>query len=277
MPKELPGFYFDPHKNRYFPSSSARSSEPDRNARASSTKLPFQGPTAHQHTPKPLLSPPESLSPIPHRCPSFWHAIQRSRLAKHQTERMGATHQVMTAQLAATKAYRAIPMPVYTGQTLTAFSAGTHDSKVWSLAGDSYGVIHAFDPSPISDFLSVPEHTFQRSSPQEYRLDSHISSICSSGSRWVATSFSSSILLHDLASTRTMRLSPSPHLACDIWTSNLRDRSLVLGVRQRALLMHDLEGLRDVRCLETQQSDVFALHQEEVCSCILWIKIGITW
>jgi len=60
-----------------------------------------------------------------------------------------------------------------------------------------------------------------------------------------------------------MRLSPSPHLACDIWTSNLRDRSLVLGVRQRALLMHDLEGLRDVRCLETQQSDVFALHQEE--------------
>jgi hypothetical protein len=28
----------------------------------------------------------------------------------------------MTAQLAATRAYRAIPMPVYTGQTLTAFS-----------------------------------------------------------------------------------------------------------------------------------------------------------
>lgn len=27
----------------------------------------------------------------------------------------------------------------------------------------------------------------------------------------------------------TVSLSPAPHLACDIWTSNLRDRSLVLG------------------------------------------------
>ncbi len=38
----------------------------------------------------------------------------------------------------------------------------------------------------------------------------------------------------------------------------------MLGVRQRALLMQDLESLRDARRLETQ-SDVFALHQEEVC------------
>ncbi|KAH9080574.1 hypothetical protein EDB83DRAFT_995340 [Lactarius deliciosus] len=34
------------------------------------------------------------------------------------------------------------------------------------------------------------------------------------------------------------------------------------GVRQHALLMQDLESLRDARRLETQ-SDVFALHQEE--------------
>ncbi|KAI9443186.1 hypothetical protein H4582DRAFT_1166474 [Lactarius indigo] len=228
MPKELPGFYFDAEKNRYFPSSS----KPDGKARA----------TTQQHTPKPL-SLPKSLSQTHHRSPSVWHAIHRLRLAKHQRERISATHQVMTAQLAATRAYQAIPVPVYPGQTLTAFAAGTYDSKVWALAGDSYGVIHAFDPSPIGDFLSI-------------------SSICSSDSRWVATSFSSSILIHDLPSSRTVRLSPSPHLACDIWTSNLRDRSLVLGVRQHALLMQDLESLRDAQRLETQ-SDVFALHQEE--------------
>lgn len=52
--------------------------------------------------------------------------------------------------------------------------AGTYDSKVWSLAGDSHGIIHAFDPSPISDFLSVPEHNFQHSSSREYQLDSHV-------------------------------------------------------------------------------------------------------
>jgi len=263
MPKELPGFYFDPEKNRYFPSSL----EPDKKASSGSTKL-------HKHTPGPLSWPPDSLSQTPYHSPSVWHAIQRSRLANHQRGRMAATHQVMTAQLAATRAYRAIPLPVSKGQTLTAFAvrirleismiaemkcwqAGTYDSKVWSVAGDSYGVIHAFDPSPIGEFLSVPEHTFQHSS-----LDSQISSISSSGSRWVATSFSSSILIHDLASTRTVRLSPPPYLACDIWTSNLRDRSLVLGVRQRALLVPDLESLGDIRHLETH-SDVFALHQEE--------------
>ena len=77
-----------------------------------------------------------------------------------------------------------------------------------------------------------------------------------------------------------------PHLACDIWTSDLRDRSLVLGgaslsysmstldltgdagVRQRGLLIPDLECSVDVRRLETQ-SDVFALHQKEVCPYIL--------
>lgn len=250
MPKDLPGFYFDAQKDRYFPLSS----KTEGNARSAT----------HQHTPK--LLPPQSKSlsqsEIRHRSPSVWHAIQRLRLAKHQRERIAATHQVMTAQLAATTAYQAIPLPVYTGQTLTTFAAGAYDSKVWSLAGDSYGVIHAFDPSPISEYLSVPEHILQHSWTRGYQLDSHISSICSSGFRWVATSFSSSILIHDLPSTRTVRLSPSPHLACDIWTSNLRDRSLVLGVRQRALLMQDLENLRDPLRLETQ-SDVFALHQEE--------------
>ncbi|KAH9049945.1 hypothetical protein EDB84DRAFT_846641 [Lactarius hengduanensis] len=238
MPKELPGFYFDAEKNRYFPSSS----KPDGKARSSKPHLQEVRATNHQHTPKPL-SLPKSLSRTCHRSPSVWHAIQRSRLAKHQRERIATTHQVMSAQLAATRAYQAIPVPVYPGQTLTAFAAGTSEGKVWSLAGDSYGVIHAFDPSPISDFLSI-------------------SSICSSDSRWVATSFSSSILIHDLPSNRTVRLSPSPHLACDVWTSNLRDRSLVLGVRQHALLMQDLESLRGARRLETQ-SDVFALHQEE--------------
>lgn len=257
MPKELPGFYFDTEKNRYFPSSS----KPDGKARSSKPHLQEVRATNHQHTPKPL-SLPKSLSRTCHPSPSVWHAIQRSRLAKHQRERMAATHQVMSAQLAATRAYQAIPVPVYPGQTLTAFAAGTYEGKVWSLAGDSYGVIHAFDPSPISDFLSVPEHTFQHSWTRAYQLDSHISSICSSDSRWVATSFSSSILIHDLPSNRTVGLSPSPHLACDIWTSNLRNRSLVLGVRQHALLMQDLESLRDARRLETQ-SDVFALHQEE--------------
>ncbi|KAH9080575.1 hypothetical protein EDB83DRAFT_2340185 [Lactarius deliciosus] len=80
MPKELPGFYFDAEKNRYFPSSS----KPDVRA------------TNHQHTHKPL-SLPKSLSRTCHRSPSVWHAIQRSRLAKHQRERIATTQSVSLA------------------------------------------------------------------------------------------------------------------------------------------------------------------------------------
>lgn len=168
----------------------------------------------------------------------------------------------MTAQLEASAAYQAIPIPVFTGQTLTAFAAGTHDGRVWSIAGDSYGVLHTFDPSPSGDFLSMPGHALQHSWTRAYHLDSQISSICSSGAQWVATSFGSTILVHDMSTTRTMKVSLSPNLACDVWTSHLRDRSLVLGVRQRALLIQDVESLADAWRLETH-SDVFALHQEE--------------
>jgi len=68
--------------------------------------------------------------------------------------------------------------------------------------------------------------------------------------------------MHDMPSTRAVEASLSPNLASDVWTSHLRDRSLVLGARKRAVLIQDVENLDDARRLETQ-SDVFAVHQEE--------------
>src|SRR6266702_8780790 len=92
MPKELPGFYFDAEKNRYFPLSSKPVGE------VRSSKPHFQEVrTTHQHTPKPLSSPPKSLSQTCRRSPSVWHAIQRSRLARHQREGIAATQFVSPA------------------------------------------------------------------------------------------------------------------------------------------------------------------------------------
>lgn len=101
----------------------------------------------------------------------------------------------MTAQLEASVAYQAIPIPVFTGRTLTAFAvrsrnfqeishgpdintniqAGTYDGRIWSTAGDSYGVLHTFDPSSPEDLLSTPSHVLQHSWTREYRLDSQVS------------------------------------------------------------------------------------------------------
>ncbi|KAF8501025.1 quinon protein alcohol dehydrogenase-like superfamily, partial [Russula emetica] len=190
--RELPGFYFDAEKNRYFPASSKQAGK------------------SHPPHSRPSSSPSRSAH-------------------------LGCG---------------------------VALIAGTYGGRLWSIAGDSYGVLHTFDPSSPEDLLSIPSHVLQHSWNREYCLDSQISSIRSSGPRWVATSFGSTILVHDLPSTRTVKVSLSPDLACDVWTSHLRDRSLVLGVRKRALLMQDIESLTDAWRLETH-SDVFALHQEE--------------
>ncbi|KAF8478108.1 hypothetical protein DFH94DRAFT_81016 [Russula ochroleuca] len=256
MPRELPGFYFDAEKNRYFPSSSKQ---------AGKSHPPYSQPPADRPHTSEAASPSSSTPPpqnAQRRSHDAWHTLQLSRLVTCPRQRIATLHQMMTAQLEASAAYQAIPIPVFTGRTLTAFAAGVHDGRIWSIAGDSYGVLHAFDPSPPEDLLSMPSHVLQHSWTRKYRLDSQISSIRSSGLRWVATSFGSTILVHDLPSTRTVKVSLSPDLACDVWTSHLRDRSLVLGVRKRALLMQDVESSTVAWRLETQ-SDVFALHQEE--------------
>ncbi|KAH9980307.1 WD40-repeat-containing domain protein [Lactifluus volemus] len=251
MPKEILGFYFDETKNRYFPLSSRSETKTEPPSRA-----------AHPHVSEASSPPPTPPPPTLRQFPNVWHALQLSRLASCPRQRIAVIHQLMTAQLEATIAHQAIPVTICAGQTLTAFAAGTFDGHVWSTAGDCYGVLHTSDLSPANDFLSIPSDLLQHSWNRGYHLESWISSICSSGPRWVATSFGSTIVVHDLPSTRTVMLSPPRRLACDIWTSHLRDRRLVLGVRQRALLIQDVENLGDIGRLETQ-SDVFALHQEE--------------
>ncbi|KAI0004549.1 hypothetical protein BJV74DRAFT_881139 [Russula compacta] len=204
MSRELPGFYFDAEKNRYFPSSSRKDEK----------SCPPEPRSPATHPPTSDAASSSSSTPVPQtrrRSSGAWHALQR---------------QMMTAQLEASTAYQAIPIPVFTGQTVTAFSAGNYDGHVWSVAGDSYGILHTFDPSPCGNLLSIPSHVLQHSWTRGYRLESPV--------------------------TRTfLPLAVPPE---NSWE--------VPGVRQRALLIQDIESLSDTRCLETQ-SDVFALHQEE--------------
>ena len=54
--------------------------------------------------------------------------------------------------------------------------AGAHDGLIWSIAGDSYGVLHSFDPTPPGDLLSIPSHVLQHSWSREHRLDSQVCS-----------------------------------------------------------------------------------------------------
>ncbi|KAI0269801.1 hypothetical protein BC834DRAFT_571988 [Gloeopeniophorella convolvens] len=261
MPKELPGLYFDAEKNRYFPSSS----RPAGHAQTSAGQPPQKrqnGRAPRQRT----HEAESSSSEVPlqdRRQGSAWRTLQASHLASRPKTRVDAIHQMMTAQIESTASCLAVPIHVDEGDTLTAFGAGVHDDQVWSVAGDSTGYIYISEHSSTGRYLSAPPYELEHSWAQVYLLDSRVSSVCSSGSRCVATSFGSTVLTSDMAEPwQQVQLSPPPRLVHDIWTSRLRDRSLVLGVAKRAVYIADIDNALDLRSLDTQ-SDVFALHQEE--------------
>lgn len=82
MPRELPGFYFDVEKNRYFPSSSKQAGK--------SHPRPSQPPADRPHTSE-AASPSSSTPPPPNArrpSPDVWHALQLSRLATCPRQRI---------------------------------------------------------------------------------------------------------------------------------------------------------------------------------------------
>ncbi|KAI0304451.1 hypothetical protein B0F90DRAFT_1815779 [Multifurca ochricompacta] len=153
MPRELPGFYFDARKNRYFPLSSKK----DARSHSSESQSQLAAPLYVS------ASSPRPLAQTPQRSLDIWHALQRLRLAGCQRQSVAATIHLS-----------GIPVPVYAGQTLTAFAAGIFDGHAWSVAGDSYGVLHTLDPLPTRDFLSMPNHTPQYSWTRRTELESRL-------------------------------------------------------------------------------------------------------
>lgn len=85
MPRELPGFYFDAEKNRYFPSSSKQAGK----SHPPNTRPPADRP----HTSEAAASPSSSTPPPQYarrRSPDAWHALQLSRLATCPRQRIAA-------------------------------------------------------------------------------------------------------------------------------------------------------------------------------------------
>lgn len=211
MPRELPGFYFDAEKNRYFPASSKQ---------AGKSHPPHSEPPAARHGPHTSdAASPSSSTPPPQnarrrRPTDVWHALQLSRLATDPRQRI-ATHQLrryssnllpyflVTARMCQPDddgsarglsgisgysfhhVHRQDPHSVCrTLQKLLRnlhdpdihnIQAGSYDGRTWSIAGDNYGVLHTFDPSSPEDLLSTPGHVLQHSWNREYCLDSQVS------------------------------------------------------------------------------------------------------
>ncbi|KAF5382476.1 hypothetical protein D9615_003020 [Tricholomella constricta] len=241
MPADLPGFYWDDERNRYFPLSSKP-----------------KAPTAPQSgqdskTGDCSASPARSLK---RKRTSLWSAIELSRTTCYPHRRQKALHEILCSQYANTS--RATPLKVPVFGRIKVFCSTTLDGQTRRFIGDSRGWLYT--PASLAT-LSTGRDLW--CADLNLQPESEISSICVSGARCVATCFgpSAKISVQDLNLTgRTSLL--SLNTVHDIWSSHLQDIALVLGVNKKAVYLPDIDLSTSIQNLETH-SDVFSVWQHE--------------
>ncbi|KAJ3878688.1 hypothetical protein F5051DRAFT_372419 [Lentinula edodes] len=240
MPKDLPGFYFDTQKNRYFPLSS-RPSTSSQNTLSSSKRSgssvevdPPTTPRVISHHTRSAQSLNQRLlsSPVPHCRPLVNHDIQCTRVAS--TSRFDFSQ---TASFG----------------DITEFCSATSDNgSTRRYIGDNKGWLYT-----CSTYMW----------PAEINLHSHsqVSSIKISGQKCVATCFGpvTKVAVQDLhVSGRTTLITLNQ--VHDVRVSHLQDNALILGAKGKAVYIPNIDISGSVQHLSNpQNSDVFALDRDE--------------
>jgi len=145
MPRELPGFYFDAEKNRYFPSSSKKE------GKSRSTALP-RFPAATPPCPSDEAASPyrsSSSTPLPQAArrrssSDVWQALQLSRLATCPRQRI-ATIQLRQPPPRAT---RYLPIP-YRLDVMCQSDDDGPARGLSSVSGYPYPCLHWPDPHSV--------------------------------------------------------------------------------------------------------------------------------
>ncbi|KDQ62614.1 hypothetical protein JAAARDRAFT_66305 [Jaapia argillacea MUCL 33604] len=257
MPRELPGFYWDEEKRRYFPLSSKPSQPSTAAVKAAVTSKTPSGHTPRSSSPKPSKKT---------RSHGLWKSSEKVRSTSSGSSNCArrTIHEIVSSQIASTSRVIPTSVPLQANGNITAFCTTSLDGNTRRMIGDSQGWLYSYEGADDNwDGVDTPAHPAPRWLPN-LSLTSEITSICMSGSRCVATSYGPSckIVVQDLSTTEAYVLSPGDRVIHDIWTAHLQDRSLTLGVRKKAIYIRDIDTARSLETLDTQ-SDVFAVHQNE--------------
>ncbi|KZT09248.1 uncharacterized protein LAESUDRAFT_722980 [Laetiporus sulphureus 93-53] len=251
MPRELPGLYWNEEKQRYFPLSSKPKI-------SSALSTPHAYPSAYpQQSLRPLSmrnnsEKSEAKRRIVDNVHNMWHASETSRATGAPWRRSRALHDISAISMARTSLRCSRDIPT---QGITAFcstgntSSGNGSTTV--LAGDARGWLHYLEGDPERMSCSM-----------EINLGSSISSICSWGTHYVATSFGApaKILVRNSYPEEAWSIFGLSERTChDVWNAHLYDRRLLLGAAKKAYVLLDIEIGRGSQTLETG-SDVLAVH-----------------
>ncbi|KIN99578.1 hypothetical protein M404DRAFT_965477 [Pisolithus tinctorius Marx 270] len=264
-PRDLPGLYWDEDRQRYFPLSSAPSHGKGR-PRVDRVPQSQQRVTSDADTRNPTFP---LIRPQPHQ---LFSGLRSSPPSTSHKDRL--THFLRCSRFTLTgKGERLLMHSPWSGLagSVTAFQlidgmtcrtkTVHHNDRVWSFAGDSMGWFH----SSLTNNQNQPTGLLTHGWQPEFNLSSEVSSISVSDSWCIATSFGPDckILHFPLESTtediRVSRI--DGHVACDIWTADLRGSRLALGAKNQLVCIDDIADRAAMQNLPTY-SDVFAVAQE---------------
>ncbi|KAK0244057.1 WD40-repeat-containing domain protein [Armillaria nabsnona] len=235
MPLELNGFYWDEERKRYFPNSS----KPRTDTRP---KVPISTSTT--------AAASQTFTSRNRRQASQWDLTNVLRRSSSHGENSRVQHELLSSNIASSSRIMSSRPPVV--GKITAFCSTDLNGQPRRFLGDDRGFLYSCD---LHDLEWAPQFNLHPSS--------QISSICSSSDFCIATCFgaSSKIAVQNLRMPmRTTLL--TLNRVHDIWTSHLRDRTLVLGANKQAVLLRDVEASSPVEPLQTN-SDVFAIEQKD--------------
>ncbi|KAG6847368.1 hypothetical protein H0H93_008586 [Arthromyces matolae] len=246
MPIELPGFYFDKERNRYFPLSSK--------------------PPSSQSIRPPSTSDSDDFGQIKQSPKvSSWNVAEIARTSHSSSKRHQASHDLLGRQYSNPKRFLERDIPIF--GRMKSFLTMSLDGALYRFIGDSRGWL--FSCTPPSNNIWQADINLH--------AESEVSSISASGSRCVATSFGPAaklaiqdlhipgyaVLISDREEVVEKKLQENIPNKCMI-VSKLLDRISILiplykGAAKKAVYMNDVDVL-SIKDLETK-SDVFAVRQ----------------
>ncbi|KAF9046221.1 hypothetical protein BJ165DRAFT_1527344 [Panaeolus papilionaceus] len=264
MPRDLPGFYYDAERNRYFPESakpkiSAAQTSNQHLIRTRRTRAVDQPTLQSEH---PEDSEDDQGLHCKRRKQFLWTFNENRRAAlipNHGFSNL--RHEIRQYHYSLTSHCERVKIP--TIGAMTAFTSTFSSGRAWRFLGDNQGILYTEKNSEI--YNPDSSLNYHWSAEMVLQQGAAISSISSSGNRIVATCLGhAKVAVQELDATqRTFVLNMSE--IYDVRASCLDGPSLALGASKKAVYISDIDASNGIQCFHTK-SDVFSLAKQRVSS-----------
>ncbi|KAF8606881.1 hypothetical protein BDV93DRAFT_520500 [Ceratobasidium sp. AG-I] len=297
MSLNLPGYYYDPARNRYFPITSLPPGAPiplaNAVASSSSSATTSTAESSSGHTKKKrktvanVSQPEDSRSTVPRNNPSLrgMMHLARSNPGISFAERSHVVHRMEAHAIARTRLQSQEELPLGPGCRLTALAVDEENPDGYQVAGDDRGWLFVRQPLPAAiaqreDNISPNESALYDDtgvyiSPMRWFCDmglmTKITAVSLIRDRFFVSSFGphAKILVGSLDATEETDVSAfilEPAKAYDMWTAVFetdgRTGSAILGLHGKAMHIQDLDNRMSTRNLNTG-SDVMAVCKRQ--------------